>query len=94
MIPEVQQAVHVTALPDEANSIARPGIVKKRSMFNLSRLGGGGGNGNPFTAARLKYKESDVKAIMDMGYCRDQAVWALVQNQNNVPMALESLLNS
>ncbi len=40
---------------------------------------------------KLKYKESDVKTIMNMGFTRDQAVWALLQNDNNVVMAINSL---
>ncbi|RYH14532.1 hypothetical protein EON65_33450 [archaeon] len=40
---------------------------------------------------KLKYKEADVKTIMNMGFSRDQAVWALMQSENNVVNAIMSL---
>ena len=39
----------------------------------------------------IKCKESDIKAITRMGFSREQAVWALSQNDHNVTMALNSL---
>ncbi len=49
-------------------------------------LGVGGGG-----KSKHKCKESDVKKITEMGFTRDQAVTALMQNDNNLVMAIHSL---
>jgi hypothetical protein len=67
--------------------------AKKRSIFSFVTGGDGGGGGGP-KAEKKKYKESDVRAITDMGYAREQAVWALLQSDNNLAMAIESLCRS
>lgn len=40
---------------------------------------------------KLKYKDSDVKQLMKMGFNKDQAVQALMENNNNVALAAEAL---
>jgi NACalpha-BTF3-like transcription factor len=40
---------------------------------------------------KTKCKESDVKKIMEMGFTRDQAVTALLQQDHNLIMAINSL---
>lgn len=39
----------------------------------------------------LKYKESDVKVLMGMGFSRDLSIQALVQSNNNLQKAISSL---
>lgn len=65
----------------------RPKLVKKRSIFNFTTRGSGADE----VAPKPKYKESDVKTLTNMGYSREQAVWALLQNNNNLPMAIDAL---
>lgn len=36
-------------------------------------------------------KESDIKKIIEMGFTRDQAITALLQNDHNIVMAIHSL---
>jgi uncharacterized UBP type Zn finger protein len=43
---------------------------------------------------RLHYKEADVRVLVDMGYSKEQAVQALVENNNNVGLAAEMLARS
>lgn len=43
---------------------------------------------------KLKYKDADVITLMDMGFSREQAVQALVESQNNLTIATNSLLLS
>ena len=74
----------------QQDSSSRPKIAKKRSIFNFSRSGGPDGEQAP----KVKYRESDVKLITNMGYSKEQAVWALVQNGNNVTMAIDALCRS
>ena len=69
-------------------------LVKKRSIFNFvssDNSGGGGGGGH---TEKPRYKEADVRAITKMGYSKEQAVWALLQSNNNLPMAIDTLCNS
>jgi NACalpha-BTF3-like transcription factor len=40
---------------------------------------------------KTKCKESDIKKIMEMGFTRDQAVTALLQQDHNLIMAINSL---
>lgn len=40
---------------------------------------------------KLKYKEADVQKIVKMGFARDQAVQALVENHHNVEEAVHML---
>lgn len=47
--------------------------------------------GSTSSKGEIKCKESDIKAITKMGFSREQAVWALSQNDNNVTLALNSL---
>lgn len=44
-----------------------------------------------FGGSNRKVKESDVKTITSMGFTRDQAVHALMQFDNNVVLAIDSL---
>jgi hypothetical protein len=44
--------------------------------------------------AKLRYNRSDVRVLRDMGYNREQAVTALLQCNNNVPLAIEALCNT
>lgn len=67
-------------------------LVKKRSIFNFVTSGNGGEHTG--SSGRQRYKDSDVHAITKMGYTKDQAVWALLQSNNNLPMAIEALCNS
>jgi hypothetical protein len=55
------------------------------SFFQRSGSNAVGGNSN------LRARESDVRTIMNMGFTRDQAVWALLQNDHNVILAVNSL---
>lgn len=41
---------------------------------------------------RLRYKESDVATLTDMGFTREQAIQGLVQNGNNVCRAVDALV--
>lgn len=41
---------------------------------------------------RLRYKDSDVEAIIKMGFTKDQAVQALFANKNKVDLAVNALL--
>lgn len=68
-----------------------PKLVKKRSIFNFVSSDSNGGNGH---VEKPRYKEADVRTITKMGYSREQAVWALLQSNNNLPMAIETLCNS
>jgi NACalpha-BTF3-like transcription factor len=43
---------------------------------------------------RLGYREEDVRVLTDMGFAKDQAVQALVENNQNVGRAAEMLLRS
>lgn len=43
------------------------------------------------TKKKLKYKEADVKSIMKLGFKREQAVQALVENQHDRDMAIQAL---
>lgn len=43
------------------------------------------------TASKLKYKDADVKQLMKMGFNKDQAVQALLENNNDVRLAAEAL---
>ena len=38
-----------------------------------------------------KCRESDIRTIVGMGFTRDQAVWALMQSDQNVVMAINAL---
>jgi hypothetical protein len=60
-------------------------LTSTMSVFNFNKTP------NVAEPAGKKCKESDVKAIVDMGFARDQAVWALMQNGHNVVMAINSL---
>ena len=40
---------------------------------------------------KLKYKEADVNKIMKMGFTKDQAVQALIENNNNLDAAVHTL---
>lgn len=42
----------------------------------------------------LKYKDADVKVIMGMGFTKEQAVQALIENRNDINAATNSLLAS
>jgi len=44
--------------------------------------------------AHLPYHEDDVQILMDMGYKKEQAVAALLQSNNNVQCAIDSLCKS
>lgn len=71
----------------------RPKATRKSSIFG--GLGFGGGTASSKEAgggkSKLRYKEADVRAITDMGFTKDQAIWALVQNDQNVLHAINSL---
>jgi NACalpha-BTF3-like transcription factor len=67
-------------------------MKKKKSMFSSFFAGGKGDKSNsPGDVSKLRYKEADVRAIMEMGFSKDQAVWALVQNDHNLLLAINSL---
>ncbi|KAJ1389339.1 hypothetical protein B484DRAFT_409352 [Ochromonadaceae sp. CCMP2298] len=86
---------------------ALPGApAPKRSIFGFSRKGGESKEAKGAAHAaqhetfglqtrdkkgKLKYREADVKSITKMGYTRDQAITALLQNHNNVSHAIDSL---
>jgi uncharacterized UBP type Zn finger protein len=44
--------------------------------------------------ASLRYRDSDVMVLRDMGYTEEQAVTALLQCDNNVPLAIDLLCKS
>jgi hypothetical protein len=69
----------------------RPQLTKKRSIFNFTSVKP---SDEIAPKEKLKYKEADVKTLTNMGYSREQAVWALLQNNNNVPMAIDALCRS
>jgi len=75
----------------------RSSMVKKKSIsfldnFSLpsSRKNNSNNNDNAFG---VKYKEKDVKFITDMGYSREQAVWALIAQKGILAAAIDDLAN-
>ena len=44
------------------------------------------------TASSMRVSESDVQQLMSMGFTRDQSVHSLMQNNNNLEVALDRLL--
>ena len=62
---------------------SNPKSLKKTTSVLTKMFGSSNGE--------IKCKESDVKTIVKMGFSRDQAVWALAQNDHNVAMAINSL---
>ena len=49
------------------------------------------GNNGQSTSGKIKYKEADVKQLVKMGFSKDQAVQALMENDNDVRLAAEAL---
>mmetsp|Transcript_12976 Transcript_12976/g.21588 ORF Transcript_12976/g.21588 Transcript_12976/m.21588 type:complete len:144 (+) Transcript_12976:588-1019(+) len=77
------------------NSTSRGGekrLTKRKSIFSFRTTEDHEIYHKPTT--KLKCRESDIKIITKMGYTRDQAIWALMHNQNNVARAIESLVVS
>jgi NACalpha-BTF3-like transcription factor len=50
-----------------------------------------GGKPKSKDGMKHKCKESDIKKIVEMGFTRDQAITALVQNDQNLVMAINCL---
>lgn len=82
-----------------------PGINQASSSASVSGSVSGGGNnragsstpvGRPTslssTASSVRVSESDVQQLMSMGFSRDQSVHSLMQNNNNLEVALDRLL--
>lgn len=100
-----QGIAHADSAPSNAIAAAAPveaaplskqppprGITKKLSIFSRKSSASDVNTASfGLTSKNLKYKEADVKSIVAMGFTRDQAVWALVQNDNNVVNAIMSL---
>jgi NACalpha-BTF3-like transcription factor len=75
----------------------RSSIVKKKSLSfldNFSLPSSRKNNSNDNNAFGVKYKEKDVKFITDMGYSREQAVWALIAQKGNLAAAIDDLANT
>eukprot|EP01039_Chlorochromonas_danica_P003720 gene3720-4069_t len=92
----VSDSAPATAAPLSASSPNREQpkkIVRKISLFSRKNSQQNNGSDSTFGAgnSKLKYKEADVRSIMQMGFSKDQAVWALIQNDNNVVNAILSL---
>lgn len=85
-------AVAAVAEAAPLSSVApRPKLSKKLSIFSRKSSTNDTAAAFGLSSKNLKYKEADVNSIMQMGFTRDQAVWALVQNDNNVVNAIMSL---
>jgi uncharacterized UBP type Zn finger protein len=64
-------------------------VVARAAHF--SKVDNGDKAGGKEHVAKLKYNEADVKRITKMGFTRDQAVQALIENHHNVEGAVNSL---
>ncbi len=77
-------------VPLPMGSLART----KKSIFALGRKMNAVDTDQNGHAKSIRYKDKDVKAIMAYGYSKDQAVTALIQCDNNVPEAIQTLAES
>ena len=82
--------------PDNRKKKSIFNLMKRRSSKKFDNNDGRNSAGNKLNldkhlTSRLKVKSKDVKMIMEMGFSKDQAVWALVENDNNVLQAINSL---
>ena len=97
-----------SALFGKTNNQPPDGEDLLQRTLRISRIEKGGSGQNPpqegghrrsasagsLDAGRLKYKPSDVKQLERMGFSREQAVQALIENDNHLHRAADALLSS
>lgn len=89
LIDTITQSFHFPHAHDEG------GDEKEGHEYRDSDLEPARGNGEEDEAyAALNYRTSDVRVLRDMGYSKEQAVAALLQSNNNVPLAIDALCQS
>lgn len=72
-------------------------IARVMHLSGMEASDNTGMNPKPFNkknVPKMKYKESDVKQMMRMGFTKDQSVQALIENSNDMEQAISALLSA
>lgn len=74
------------------NAPSSGGSVSGNRASTSTPVNGGRPTSLSSTASSVRVSESDVQQLMSMGFTRDQSTHSLIQNNNNLEVALDRLL--